>query len=106
MPGMSGPELAALVRQRRPDIKLVLTSGYVGKEAVPSGLDFVVKAWRVDQVTRVVGTPGLNPVESCHPRGAGTSARSGAGRREISALEAGPPGWGGVMRRRPNAGLA
>ena len=27
MPGMSGPELAAVVRQRRPDIKVVLTSG-------------------------------------------------------------------------------
>src|SRR5215203_5675233 len=31
MPGMSGPELAEVVRQRRPDIKLLLTSGYVGK---------------------------------------------------------------------------
>ena len=30
MPGMSGPELAELVRPRRPDIKIVLTSGYVG----------------------------------------------------------------------------
>src|SRR5829696_7297139 len=29
MPGMSGPELAEVVRQRRPDIRIVFTSGYV-----------------------------------------------------------------------------
>jgi CheY-like chemotaxis protein len=37
MPGMSGPELAEIVRRRRPDIRIVLTSGYVGEEAVPTG---------------------------------------------------------------------
>ncbi len=37
MPGMSGSELAEVVRRSRPDIKLVLTSGYVGEEAVPPG---------------------------------------------------------------------
>ena len=50
MPGMSGPELAKVVRQRRPDIKLLLTSG-----GVPSDLPFVPKPWRVDQVARAVG---------------------------------------------------
>jgi CheY-like chemotaxis protein len=55
MPGMSGPELAKVVRQRRPDIKLLLTSGYVGQEGVPSDLPFVPKPWRVDQVARAVG---------------------------------------------------
>lgn len=55
MPGMSGPELAEIVRQRRPDMRLVLTSGYVGEEAVPSGLDFIPKPWRVEQLARVVG---------------------------------------------------
>ena len=52
---MSGPELAKVVRQRRPDIKLLLTSGYVGQEGVPSDLPFVPKPWRVDQVARAVG---------------------------------------------------
>ena len=56
MPGMSGPELAEVVRQRRPDIKIVLTSGYVGEEDVPGGLSFVPKPWRVDQVATVVGS--------------------------------------------------
>jgi len=55
MPGMSGPELAKVVRQRRPDLKLLLTSGYVGQEGVPSDLPFVPKPWRVDQVARAVG---------------------------------------------------
>ncbi len=54
MPGMSGSELAEVVRRRRPDIKLILTSGYVGEEAVPRGLAFIPKPWRVDQIARAV----------------------------------------------------
>lgn len=54
MPGMSGSDLAEVVRRRRPDIKLILTSGYVGEEAVPPGLSFVPKPWRVDQIARAV----------------------------------------------------
>ena len=54
MPGMSGSELAEVVRRRRPDIRLILTSGYVGEEAVPRGLAFVPKPWRVDQIARAV----------------------------------------------------
>ena len=67
MPGMSGPELAEVVRQRRPDIKLLLTSGFVGQEGVPSDLPFVPKPWRVDQVAQsswpaVVSSPvSINP---------------------------------------------
>ena len=57
MPGMSGPELAEIVRTRRPDIRVVLTSGYVGEDAVPDGLQFVPKPWRVEQVAKVVGRP-------------------------------------------------
>ena len=51
---MSGPELAAVVRQRRPDIEVVLTSGYVGEDAVPRDLQFVPKPWRVDDVAKAV----------------------------------------------------
>ena len=54
MPGMSGSELAEVVRRRRPDIRLILTSGYVGEEAVPRGLAFIPKPWRIDQITRAV----------------------------------------------------
>lgn len=56
---MSGPELAEIVRRRRPDIRIVLTSGYVGEEAVPDGLPFVPKPWRLEQVAKLVGRPRL-----------------------------------------------
>ncbi len=55
MPGMTGSDLAKAVRGRRPDIKVVLTSGYVGHEAAPPGVPFVPKPWRVDQITRAFG---------------------------------------------------
>ena len=57
MPGMSGPELAGVVRRRRPDIKLVLTSGYVAEDDLPSELPFVPKPWQMDQLARAVGLP-------------------------------------------------
>jgi CheY-like chemotaxis protein len=58
MPGMSGPELAEVVRRRRSEIKVVLTSGYVGEADVPEGFPFVPKPWRMDQVARAVGLRG------------------------------------------------
>ena len=57
MPGMSGPELAGVVRRRRPDIKLVLTSGYVAEDDLPSEFPFVPKPWQMDQLARAVGLP-------------------------------------------------
>ena len=54
MPGMSGIELARVVHKRCPNIKIILTSGYVGEEVVPSGLNFVPKPWRVEQVAQLV----------------------------------------------------
>ncbi len=38
MPGMSGQELAAVLAQSRPDLKVLLTSGYTGHAAVRRGL--------------------------------------------------------------------
>ena len=55
---MSGPELAEAVRRRRPDIRVVLTSGYVGEEDVPEGFTFVPKPWRMDQVAQADGLRG------------------------------------------------
>jgi CheY-like chemotaxis protein len=54
MPGMSGIELARVVHKRCPNIRIILTSGYVGEEVVPSGLNFVPKPWRVEQVAQLV----------------------------------------------------
>lgn len=46
LPGMSGPELAYAARRRRPDLRVVLTSGYVGREDVPEDMPFLSKPWR------------------------------------------------------------
>ena len=51
MPGMSGPELAELVRHRRPDIKIVLTSGYFSEDSCQATFT-VRKPWRVDHVAK------------------------------------------------------
>ena len=54
MPGMSGIELARVVHKRCPNIRIILTSGYVGEEVVPNGLNFVPKPWRMEQVAQAV----------------------------------------------------
>ena len=54
MPGISGLELAKVAHKRRPNIKIILTSGYVGEDVVPSGVNFVPKPWRMEQVAQAV----------------------------------------------------
>ena len=54
MPGMSGPELAEATQRLRPDLKIVLTSGYVGPKDVPADIPFVPKPWRAQDIAEVV----------------------------------------------------
>src|SRR3954453_17083724 len=54
MPGMSGPELAQVARRLRPDLRIVLTSGYVSREEVPGDIPFMPKPWRTDDLAQVV----------------------------------------------------
>ena len=54
LPGMNGIELAEAARRRRPDLNVVLTSGYVGREGVPEGLPFVPKPWRAQDLVGTV----------------------------------------------------
>ena len=54
MPGMTGPELADKARRLRPDLSVVLTSGYVGKEDVPEDIPFVPKPWCMETLAIVV----------------------------------------------------
>jgi len=54
MPGMSGPELAQVARRLRPNLKIVLTSGYVSREEVPEDIPFVPKPWRTGDLVQVV----------------------------------------------------
>src|SRR5215204_2972488 len=60
MPGMSGTELAETAQRLRPDLKIVLTSGYVGPEDVPSNVCFVPKPWRMDAIAEAVTQPHLS----------------------------------------------
>src|SRR3954447_9039499 len=57
MPGMSGTELAEAAQRLRPDLKIVLTSGYVGPKDVPAHIPFVPKPWRADAIADVVTKP-------------------------------------------------
>jgi CheY-like chemotaxis protein len=54
MPGMSGPELMEEARRLRPDLNMVLTSGYVGKDEVPEDVPFVPKPFRMETLAVVV----------------------------------------------------
>src|SRR5215210_5133576 len=54
MPGMSGPEVAQVARRLRPDLKVVLTSGYVSRDEVPRDIPFVPKPWHTDDLAQVV----------------------------------------------------
>ncbi len=57
MPGMSGTELAEVAQRSRPDLRIVLTSGYVGPKDVPADITFVPKPWRVDAIAEAVTKP-------------------------------------------------
>jgi CheY-like chemotaxis protein len=66
MPGMSGPELAQAARRLRPDLRIVLTSGYVSRDEVPGDIPFVPKPWRTGDLVQLV-------------RSASCGSRDGAG---------------------------
>ena len=54
MPGMSGTELAEAAQRLRPDLRIVLTSGYVGPQDVSAHIPFVPKPWRAEAIADVV----------------------------------------------------
>jgi CheY-like chemotaxis protein len=56
MPGMTGVELAAAARRLRPDLKVIVTSAYVGEDAVPSSDVFVPKPLRLEQLAAAIGS--------------------------------------------------
>jgi CheY-like chemotaxis protein len=60
MPGMSGTELAEQARAIRPEVKIVLTSGYVDGPPVKS-LPFLRKPYRVSELAALVLHPGGAP---------------------------------------------
>src|SRR3954447_18442962 len=59
MSGMSGPDLAQVARRLRPDLWIVLTSGYVSRDEVPDDIPFVPKPWRAGDLVQVVRSAPL-----------------------------------------------
>jgi CheY-like chemotaxis protein len=53
MPGMSGIELAEEAQRIRPDLRVVLTSGYIGEAALPKH-PFLRKPWRLHDLETVL----------------------------------------------------
>lgn len=53
MPGMSGTELAEQARQIRPDVKVVLTSGYIDGPPIKN-VPFLRKPYRVSELAALV----------------------------------------------------
>lgn len=53
MPGMSGEELAEAAKRIRPDLKIVLTSGFVD-HAETDGAAFVPKPYRLHELARLI----------------------------------------------------
>ena len=61
MPGITGVALAKELRRRRPDLPVILTSGY-SEELARSGyegFEFIAKPYSADQVSRILGKTWL-----------------------------------------------
>jgi CheY-like chemotaxis protein len=56
MPGMTGVELAEAARRLRPDLKVIVTSAYVGEDVVPSSDLFLPKPFRLEHLAAAIGT--------------------------------------------------
>ena len=54
---MAQTHQAKLISRSSYDLKVVLTSGYVGPQDVPADITFVPKPWRVDALAETVTKP-------------------------------------------------
>jgi CheY-like chemotaxis protein len=63
MPGMTGTELAEEARRIRPDIRIVLTSGYIDGPPIRS-IPFLRKPYRVSDLAALVLPPGMSAVDA------------------------------------------
>jgi DNA-binding response OmpR family regulator len=66
MPGMSGPELAELVREQRPGIRVLFMSGYpadvvTAKGTLPDSADYLQKPFTAEELLRRVASTMRNP---------------------------------------------
>ncbi len=54
MPGLSGAELAARLARTRPEVAVLVVSGYVDLDAIEPGLNFLRKPFRKDELAGAV----------------------------------------------------
>ena len=54
MAGVPGPDLATLARERHPDLRIVLTSGYVNTSP-NADFEFLPKPWRAQELRAILG---------------------------------------------------
>jgi PAS domain S-box-containing protein len=71
MPGMTGIELAQALRETRPDLRVVLTSGYshVLAQEGRHGFELLHKPYSVESLTRILRAPATEPARE--PAGSG-----------------------------------
>jgi DNA-binding response OmpR family regulator len=61
MPGMSGPELAEVVREQRPGVRVLFMSGYpadvvTAKGTLPDSADYLQKPFTAEELLRRVAS--------------------------------------------------
>jgi PAS domain S-box-containing protein len=78
MPGMTGIELAQQLRIRRPDLRVVLTSGYshVLAQEGRHGFELLQKPYSVESLTRILRAPPAGGTEP-HSKTAGSAPDEG-----------------------------
>jgi two-component system cell cycle sensor histidine kinase/response regulator CckA len=59
MPGMSGPQLAVMIREERPGIRVLFMSGYpadvvTARATLPSSTDYLQKPFTADELLQRV----------------------------------------------------
>lgn len=56
MPGIDGPSLAAALQLKRPELKVLLISGYCSSEQLVSGFEFLAKPFAINGLLSKVGS--------------------------------------------------
>ena len=59
MPGMSGTDLARIIRESRPDVPVLVVSGYAEMDGIASDLPRLTKPFRKDELATSLA--GLTP---------------------------------------------
>jgi hypothetical protein len=81
LPGTNGRQLAEMMRERRPGLKVLFVTGYANKAAIKNeylgrGMDILTKPFTIDELAHKVQTMLSEPVSNGLPSGADGAADS------------------------------